>query len=351
VEQASPTPDTQAPVEPHPESQPSLTPTTPQVLPSPTEPQAIRVENMGDIAVIAEIPYPQVYPDHLIYYLSASHEGTKLVIRSENWENRQTALVVWDLTRNVQLLAIEDPPEKIGNVFFSPDSKQLWAVRWGAIDQYDLHNGELSASLPLPELTINALAVSPDGRFVIAGNYDSIEEYSTIKRFRLGSLEPLFSEVMAYMISRFHFSPDSRMVAGTSATIGGTVTKIWEVPFGVEVMAFYDYTGGPVFSSDSSLAALAKGNQFSVYTTDNWQLLKSFQNKNLASTNRPVFLFGDDRILAIQETTRVTFNDVNSGKELLALPGQTTLMTFSPALNVIFTNTNLQNIKLWGVLP
>jgi len=52
----------------------------------------------------------------------------------------------------------------------------------------------------------------------------------------------------------------------------------------------------------------------------------------------------------MQETTSVTFNDVNSGEELLELPDQVTIVNYSPILNVIITNTNLENIKLWGIL-
>ena len=335
-----------------------LRPRRRQIEPSPTlEPPAlipdglaaISLENLPDLAVIAEIPYPEAYPDHLIYDLHVSRDGSKLAVQSQNWETRKTALVVWDLVNNVQLMAIEDPPEVFRSVTFSPDGSELWAVRRGVLDQYDLGDGSLAESIPLPAFTV--VAVSPDGRSVMAGAYDGEEDTSTIEGFSLGSFEPRFSDVMAYMISKFRFSPDSRLAAGTSSTMGGTVTKVWEVDSGEEVMEFYDFTGGPVFSADSSLAAVAKGQEFSLYATDTWTLVASFQNDNPASTNQPKFLFGDGQILGIQQTTRVTFNDVNTGAEVLAPPDQITLMAYSPALNVIFTNTNLENIKLWGVLP
>ena len=349
--EASPTPEP-----PKPDEQPSPTHKTQKASPTAKAPaliaselEVITLENLPDLAVIGEIPYSEVYPEHLIFDLSVSREGTRMLIRSQNWETRKTALVVWDLVRNVQLMAIEDPPEAFGNVNFSPDGDQLWTVRRGALDQYDLHDGSLVDSISLPGYTI--AAVSPDGRSVFIGNYDSQEQTSIIEGFSLGSLETRFSEVMAYMISRFHFSPDNRLVAGTSATIGNTVTKVWEVSTGEEVMEFYGYTGGPVFSPDSSMAALVKGREFSIYATDSWTLVASFQNDNPASTNQPKFIFGGNQILAIQETTRITFNNVNTGAEVLAPSDQITLMTTSPALNVIFSNTNLENIKVWGVVP
>ena len=351
VVESSPTP-----VDAPPEDEPSPTPEDQRPSPTLKAPAllpeglaAISLENLPDLAVVGEIPYPEMRPDHLVFELTISRDGTKLAIGSQHWETRKTALVVWDLINNTQLLAIDDPPEFIRDISFSPDGEQLWAVRQGALDQYDLRDGSLAETIPLPAFT--AIAISPDGRWVMVGAYQGTEDISTIEAYALGDLVPRYSEEMAYMISSFRFSPDSRLIAGTSATMGSTVTKVWQVDTGEEMMAFYDFTGGPVFSPDSSLAVLAKGQEFSLYATDGWTLLNTFQNDNTASTNQPKFIFGDNQILGIQETTRVTFNNVNTGAEVLAPQEQITLMAFSPALEVIFTNTNLENIKLWGVLP
>lgn len=341
---------------PHPEVLPSPTPTAPEGLPSPTtEPlipgdlQGITIENIHKLTIIGEIPYPEVQPDHIIFHLQPSNDGTKLVILSQDWETRKIAMVVWDLTTNAQLFAVEDPPHFIQSVSFTPDDQKLWVFAFDAINQYDLQSGQVQNSITF-SATDKAL-VSSDGEYYIRGKYLGDPNTSTIELFSMESNTPNFKDEMAYMIMSFRFSPDSKMVAGNSAMIGASLIKIWDVKTGAGMTSFYNYDSRPTFSWDSTLVALSRGNQFSIFSTETWVLKKSFTNDNLASTNYPAFFLAGDQILAIQQTASVTFNDVNTGEELLELPGQVTIVNYAPSRNVIFTNTNLENIKLWGILP
>jgi len=246
------------------------------------------------------------------------------------------------------LFTIEDPPYFLQWVYFPPDNQELWVFSGDSFDQYDLQSGVLENSIDF--YLTDAVGVSPDGKYFLSGIYVGVDDTSIIRFYDFDNDEPLYTEEMAYMIRSFDFSPDSRMVAGTSAKIGGTATKIWDVESGTLLKDFYDYDYGPTFSADSTLAVFGKGNQFSIFSTESWVLKKTFQNKNTTSTNSPSFFLAEDQILAIQETTSVTFNDVNHGEELLELPEQVTVVTFSPTLKIIFTNSSGENIKLWGIL-
>lgn len=335
------------------------TPTaTPEVLPSPTpQPlipanlQAINAENIQNLAVVAEIPYHQLKPNFLIFAMKLSQDGTKLAVRASNWENCDHNLLVWDLISNAPLLDVEDEdPILWGDVYFSQDDNQLWGFREGFFDQYDLQSGELVNSTAVPQYTGSAVALSPDEKTLVTGIYDGITQNSTVYFYEFGSFAPYFSEAIAYGIMSFRFSPDSRMVAGTSAQIGGTITKIWDVETGSMLKDFYNYDYGPTFSADSTLVAFEKGVDFSVLSTGTWVVNHSFQNQNQSSTNYPTFFLAENQILAIKETASVTFNDVNTGKELLELPEQVMVVEYFPKLNIIATN-NKGAIKLWGILP
>jgi len=280
-----------------------------------------------------------------------SHDGTKLALRASNWENRDHNLLVWDLISNAPLLDVEDEdPILWGDVYFSRDDNQLWGFREGFFDQYDLQSGVLINSTAVPQYTESAVALSPDGKTLVTGIFDSIMQYSTVYFYEFGSFAPYFSEPVAYGIMHVRFSPDSRMVAGTSAQIGGTITKIWDVETGSMLMDFYNYDYGPTFSADSTLVAFEKGVDFSVLSTETWVVNNSFQNQNQSSTNFPTFFLAGNQILAIRETASVTFNDVNTGKELFELPEQVMVVEYFPKLNVIASN-NKGAIKLWGILP
>ena len=157
------------------------TPTIPSVLPSPTTESLIpnnlgeiTIDNIQDLEVFGEIPYSQVQPDHNIFLMNLSNEGTKLVVISENWDTRKRALVVWDLITNSQMMEIIDPPYLLWWASFSPDDHQLWVLREDFIDQYNLEQGELVNTIDFPEYDRGAAAISPDGKYIVTGIYLSL---------------------------------------------------------------------------------------------------------------------------------------------------------------------------------
>jgi len=336
------------------------TPSIPSVLPSPTTESLIpnnlgeiTVDNIQDLEVFGEIPYSQVQPDHNIFLMNLSNEGTKLVVISENWDTRKRALVVWDLITNSQMMEIIDPPYLLWWASFSPDDHQLWVLREDFIDEYNLEQGELVNTIDFPKYDRGAAAISPDGKYIVTGIYHGDTQTSSIRFYHYGIEEPFFSEEMAYMIMSFRFSPDSRMVAGTSATMGASATKIWDIESGTLFKDFYNYDSGPVFSLNSKLAAFVKRGNISIFSTDSWVFQSSFQKGTPSSSNFPRFFLGKDQILAISESYHATtFNNVNTGDELFALPVQAELINISSAQNLIITSWNLgsiKNIKLWGI--
>lgn len=313
----------------------------------PSDLQEIRIDNIQNLTVIAEIPYPQAKPDHLVFAMQFSNDGKKMVIRSENWRDREKALVVWDLINNSEVFAIEDPPYALG-IYFSPDNDQLWMLRENFLDQYALQDGTLVNSISIPEFSESAVAISPDGKWLVTGVYNNDSQDSVVNFYLFENLELYFTQNMPYMIMSFSFSPDSSMIAGHSAKLGTNVTKIWELKSGKLLKDFINYHG-PTFSPDSTLAVFSKENQFFIYNTETWGLEASFQNDNTTSTNFPAFVLADGKIVAIQQTASVTFTDVNSSEEIFGLPGQTIVANYSPILNIIASNTNLENIKIWAI--
>jgi len=334
---------------------PTPTPTTtPEILPSLTNESLIPVglepitaENIQDLTVVAEIPYHQLKPKFLIYALTFSHDGTKLAIESQNWKNRDHNLMVWDLVSNSSLLDIEEEdPILWGDIYFSPEDDQLWGFCEGFFDQYDLKSDALIKSTAFSEYTGSAVALSPDGKTIVKGIHDwAGTEHSSIYFYEFGSLDPYFADMMAYGIMSFRFSPDSKIVVGLSAKIGGDLRKIWEVETGSLEKELSNYFG-PLFSSDSSLAVFVKGDQFYFLSTETWNIEKMIPNKDASGV--PACFLGNDKILAIRYPQSIAFIDANTNAELFVLPEQVSIIEYSPKQNIIATHES-GGVKLWGI--
>lgn len=335
---------------------PTITPTkkppSPTIEPLiPTDLQPITIDNLPNLEVIGEIPFKKILPDHNIYSLIISSDGTKLATLSESWKTRNIALLVWDLITNSLLLQIEDPPYTIEWTSFSQDNQHLLVIHDEFLDRYNLEQALLERTMVLPEHDRGSVAISPDEKYVVTGKYDGASDQSTIEFFHSGTDEFISSEQMAYMILSFHFSPDSNMVSGISSSIGARMTKIWQLESGSLLQDFINYDGGPVFSSDNTLAVFLKGNNVSVFSTDSWVLQSSAKLGISSNAMMPKFLLGNNQIIALSDTYNAAFFNIINGKEIFILPVQVSRINYSPAMNVLVTAWNLENIKLWGILP
>ena len=258
-------------------------------------------------------------------------------------------MLVWDLMTDAKLLLIEDPPYPLWWASFSQDNQYLWVIHDENLDKYNLANAELESTLRFPAHIGRSAAISPDEKFVVAGKYDGTMDQSTISFYPFGAEDPFYSEQMVYMISSFHFSPDSKMVSGSSSRIGALRIKIWNPETGSLLQDFVNYSGGPAFSPDSTRAAFVKENYVSVFSTDTWILQSSFRLDDSSSSMMPKFFLGENQILAISDTYNAQFVNITSGEELFTFPEQVSVINYSPASNVVFTFWNLGNIKLWGI--
>jgi WD40 repeat protein len=335
----------------------SPTPTTPEILPSPTPEtvshvdiqglQGISAANIQNLSIIAELDVSQDQPNNNIIFLTLSSDGTKFALITENEDADTQALLVWDLITNTEIFTIEGLTTYPNWVAFSPDDQKIWVATIDFIDQYNLQSGLVETAIEF--YLTDADMVSPDGRYYLRGAWVFEASTSIIKFYIFGSLEPFYTEEAPYFISSFQFSPDSKMVAGYSWIFGKSLIKIWDVETGNTIMEFNDFNGIPVFSGDASLAALAKNNQFSIFSTDSWDTVKAFQNDNPANTNLPKFFLSGNQVLAVQDTALVTFHDVDTGEALFNLPEEVTIVNYCPIQNFIITSNQGNGIKVWGI--
>uniref|UniRef100_UPI000969249A WD40 repeat domain-containing protein n=1 Tax=Scytonema sp. HK-05 TaxID=1137095 RepID=UPI000969249A len=121
---------------------------------------------------------------------------------------------VWDLHSGEVKFTLGGHGDSVNAVAVTPDSKYVISgSRDSTLKVWDLHSGEVKFTLGGHGDSVNAVAVTPDGKYVISGSRDS-----TLKAWDLHSRKEIASFTGESEIKCCAVAPDSvTIVAGQAS--------------------------------------------------------------------------------------------------------------------------------------
>ena len=200
--------------EPNDEPEPNLEPVVDAFEPDPESPNSVSVENAincDDIFALSSHLYSSlvISPDGKSFY-SGSSDGIK----------------IWSLPEGAYIRKIGSSGSLIYSLAVSIDGKQLFFGDGNYLKIWSLSDGKLVKTQD-QSVTINALTVSPDGRYFIVGQ-DDRESHDSIQIYSMSDITNTISIHDKRVIS-LAVTPDSRYFF--SGDHDGAIKK-WSLPDG-----------------------------------------------------------------------------------------------------------------------
>jgi WD40 repeat protein len=253
---------------------------------------------------------------------------TQLIL-SGHWggnENAKTRL--WDVASGAMVRSFG----RDGYSFaFSRDGRFALSGGWKDITLWDLGSWDVIRTFPAHESAVYALALSPDGSFVLSGSGDR-----TLKLWKVKQRTSIFGSKNDGPIRTFEghvddvtsvvFSPDGRFALSGSAD---ATLKLWDVTKGREIRTFKGHSDEIVKyeSSDGTTGKYYRGKVTSVAISPDGYLALS------ASWDRTAKLW-----------------DVSSGRQIHTLEGTSSVLSVSFSSDGRFALTaSGDSIALWEV--
>lgn len=243
----------------------------------------------------------------------------------------------------------------IVSLAFTRDGKVLAS---GSVDNtiklWDTATGHQLRALKGHDMTVVSLAFSPDDRLLASGGADN-----TIKLWDLAAgQEKQTLRGHTLYVSAISFSPDGKLLVSASAD---QKIKLWEVATGREVRTIAagtnpDYSLGlrVLFSGDGK-TLFSSGETVKQWDVRSGNELRTIKvekpntdpNRPISIPNFPIALGVNGTVLAIGGKA-IELWDVATGKLLRTLPGQASVIVFSPdGLNL--AGCDRTEIKLWNI--
>jgi WD40 repeat protein len=292
-----------------------------------------------------------------VYALAMSPDGKYIVAGCYGYYDEQTEeffyfINIYDFENGALVRQIVSPFGVRDPIAVSPDNKYItsWTCFSGedTIHIWNFKSGKLHKTIP--EEGINSFALSPDGEYLVSGNYKGVVN---IYGFPDGKLIRSFTDILSY-IHLVKVSPDSRYIA---AFFGGynkkpNGFKIWELETGKLMMDIKDRViYSAAFTPDSKqIVAHHRDPESEVIEIWNIQtggLVKTIEwSLNLS----PLVVNPDGSYLIGCSVQYLTVIDIETG-ELLALhdyhTGTINSLCISPDGNYLLTGSEDCTIRLW----
>lgn len=339
-----------------------------------------------------------------------SPDGNTLVSRDTFVSRMGNVFTLWDVASGKELKVLSGsadtanfpPPTWRRPTRVSPDGQTgIYSKGSSAVTFFDKLSGRERKTMDAPRLFVGAVAISPDGHFMVSSNCDplSVASHCTMKIWDVArgrELRTLIGQIVGIEFGGISIalSPDGKTIA--SGGIDETL-KIWDVASGQELRTLSGHSGGlsPVAFSPDGRTIVSNNNEGKIKLWDaasgrELQTLSEGSSSNVAFSpdgrtiawgsvdktiklwdvasgrkrtlsgglhSRYVVFSPDGRTIAsgsIDKTIKLL--DVASGRELRTLSGgheadddfEITL-AFSPDSRFLASRGDLYTIKLWDV--
>jgi len=258
----------------------------------------------------------------------------------------------WDASRHTDLM--RDTLRHAKDVYgmtFTPDRSSLMTATWGGdVRLWDAANGRIRWHKVIHKNSANAVALSPDGRFVVSGGNDGALHYSDAST---GELRATWESIDNGRAAGIAWSGDGKWVFCPSSRPSG---KIWNAATGHKHL---DISGGKgeiynaAFSPDSRLLAVG-------WTGGELRLMDPGTGEDRAQiAPQSGGIFGmafhpNGKILATAGgNRRIALWEIPSGRLIRYLDGHTELiysLSFSPDGTRLASGSTDQTVRLWDAI-
>lgn len=158
---------------------------------------------------------------------------------------------------DAELLAtLEDFPDWVASVAFSPDGSLLAAGSYEGVRLWNVESQEDAGTLPLKSGFARAVAFSPDGSLLAVGGYQSIRLFDVADREQTGELKGHRGYVLDLC-----FSADGSILASSSEDM---TARTWNVGEQAPLQTFKGHTyavTGVAISPDGGVLATSSGDE------------------------------------------------------------------------------------------
>lgn len=267
---------------------------------------------------------------------------------------------IWDRSTGKNVSTLTGHTAQVFEIDFHPEGDLIaTSSEDGTVKVWEVNSGQMIESIPLEPviieddfgehgLWVEAVAFSPDGRLLAAGNYRG-----TVKIWEFDSRE----ELRSFQLPEFNslaFSPDGNQLATAHGFDTGTIT-IWDMHRGSEltIMEHGFEISQLAFSPDGTLLASA-GSDGAVVL---WDAAggEQLQRKELGGELNSVIFDPSGGRMAVGHPNGTAFLlDASSLEELLALSGHdaaVSYVAFSPDGMRLATASSDGTAREWDIGP
>jgi WD40 repeat protein/predicted Ser/Thr protein kinase len=280
-----------------------------------------------------------------VYPVAYSPDGQW--IASGSWDK---TLRLWDAATG-EICAVLPHPGVLRTLAFSPDGSRLVSgcAQESSLQIWNVATGQLQKTFKGPgDLAVQALAVSPDGARIAAGDSDG---RATITDAATGAVLHSFRMAVGGVKKSLAYSPDGRLLAGTGED--RTQVDIWDTQTLRRMARFLGHTAivySVAFSGDGLLLASASGDR----TVRVWEVAAAKCVAVLTGHTDEVFTaeFHPDgnRLASAGRDRAIWVWDLATGQEMARLEGHTNFvfsLAFSPDGTSLVSGSGDGTVRIW----
>jgi WD40 repeat protein len=257
---------------------------------------------------------------------------------------RDGTVRLWDVATGKERRQCKGHKGAVLSLSGTPDGKLLASGGEDAtVRLWDVATGKELRQLPGLTRWLRDVAFSPDGKLLAAGDSRlHLWDTTTWRQVRTVS-----SHGSVYSSA---FTPDGKLLA--TADFGGTVS-LWEMPAVKErrqIRTGYEWVESVAFSPDGKTLAAGDEKQLGLWDPHTGKRREGFGKQN-GGGMRAVFARAG-KVVVVTDYRTVRLRDVNTGKELSALPPDPEgirCLAVSPDGKTLAVGSNDQSVLLWDL--